>query len=314
MCCDHSTFVYLLLIETNGHCLTSKFLTGFDNLHLTTLQFASSIVVPTDFSRKSETAIRYACEIASNTGGIIHFLNVIEEPYDFPSRVQEILEARIQEHEEKLSEIIENLHRVDSYRIIRMKGLVETGKVLTVTRHISEKHNHNLIVIGLGGEADLKKVLYGSITNNLLMTSKVPVLAISKHIDYREMRTLLFATDMRKQDIPYIKTMREFCLDIGVTLKFVHIAENPDDVNKKKLAKFNKRLQKITKNPNAQLLLHPGPTFSEGITDYIGKDKHTLLVMTRYKKKFLEWLLSNSTAKSVAQMASVPLLMLPADI
>jgi len=277
------------------------------------LQFASSIVVPTDFSRKSEIAIRYACEIASNTGGEVHFLNVIEEPYDFPSRVQEILDARKKENEEKLSDIIQELHTVDEFRIIKMKGVVKTGKVLTTTRQFARDQNHNLLVIGLGGEADLKKVLYGSITNNLLMTSEIPVLAISKHIDYRELKTMLFATDMRKRDIKFIKKMREFCLDIGVTLKLIHVVENDKSPRTEKLDNFNKKLKKITKNPDAGVIVLHGDSLTEGITRYIGNDKHTLLVMTRYKKKFWEWLLSNSTAKSIAQMASVPLLMLPAD-
>lgn len=277
------------------------------------MQFASSIVVPTDFSKKSKIAIHYACQIASNTGGEVQFLNVIEEPYDFPSRVQEILDAQKQEHEEKLSEIIQNLHKVDEFRIIKMKGVVKIGKVLTTTRQVALEHGHDMIVIGLGGEADLKKVLYGSITNNLLMTSDVPVLAISKHIDYKEFKTMLFATDMRKPDIKYIKKMREFCLDIGVSLKLVHIAENQQKIEPEKLARFNKKLKKITNDPKAEVIIYQGASFTEGITDYIGEDKHTLLVMTRYKKKFWQWLLSNSTVKSIAQMASVPLLMLPAD-
>lgn len=277
------------------------------------MQFASSIVVPTDFSRKSEIAIRYACEIASNTGGEVHFLNVIEEPYDFPSRVEEILESRKKENEKKLSEIIEGLHDVDEFRIIKMKGVVRTGKVLSATTQVAKDHNHNLIVIGLGGEADLKKVLYGSITNNLLMTSNVPVLAISKHIDYRELKTMLFATDMRKRDFKYIKKMREFCLDIGVTLKPIHIAEGQNEPDSTKLKSFNKKLKKITKNSESEVIIYRKDSFTEGITEFIGNDKHTLLVMTRYKKKFWEWLLSNSTVKSIAQMASVPLLMLPAD-
>ena len=278
------------------------------------MPFASSIVVPTDFSKKSKIAIRYACEISSNTGGELYFLNVIEEPYDFPSRVHEILDAQKVEHEEKLSNIIQNLHAVDAFRIIRMKGVVKTGKVLSTTRQVALDHGHDMIVIGLGGEADLKKALYGSITNNLLMTSEIPVLAVSKHIHYRELKTMLFATDMRMQDIKQIKKMREFCLDIGVTLKLIHIAENEQEVDEKKLANFNKKLKKITKNPNAEVIIHHGSSLTEGITNYIGKDKHTLLVMTRYKKKFWEWVLSNSTVKSIAQMASVPLLMLPADV
>lgn len=278
------------------------------------MQFASSIVVPTDFSRKSEIAIRYACEIASNTGGEVHFLNVIEEPYDFPSRVEEILQSRKREHEKKLSEIIQRLHTVDEFRIIKMKGVVKTGKVLSKTTQVAKDHNHNLIVIGLGGEADLKKVLYGSITNNLLITSVVPVLAISKHIDYRELKTVLFATDMRKRDLKQVKKMREFCLDIGVALKLIHIAEGVDQPDETKLKSFNKKLKKITKSPGAEVIVYHNDTFTEGITKYIRNDKHTLLVITRYKKKFWEWVLSNSTAKSIAQMASVPLLMLPADV
>lgn len=277
------------------------------------MQFASSIVVPTDFSKKSKIAIRYACEIASNTGGEVHFLNVIEEPYDFPSRVMEILDARKREHEKKLSKIIRKLHKVDEFRILKMKGVVKTGKVLTTTRQVVTDHNHDLIVIGLGGEADLKKVLYGSITNNLLMTSDIPVLAVSKHIEYHTLKTMLFATDMRDEDLKYIRIMREFCLDIGVRLKLVHIAEEHSQPDPDKLRNFNEKFRPIIKNDQAEVIVHHGDTFTDGITDYIGEDKHTLLVMTRYKKKFWEWLLSNSTVKSIAQMASVPLLMLPAD-
>lgn len=278
------------------------------------MPFATSLLVPTDFSSKSENAIRYACEIASNTGGEVHFLNVLEEPYDFPSRVEEVIGEKKKENEQRLSKMIQDLHSKDEFRIIQMKGMVQTGKVLSTTQNIANEYGHDLIVIGLGGQADLKKVLYGSITNNLLMTSDVPVLAISKRIDYREPKKLLFATDMRRPDLPHIKKMREFSVDIGVSLEFVHIADPQNPTEPGKIGWFNTEIQQITKNPATELILHEAPSFSEGITELIGDDKHTLLVMTRYKNKFLEWLLSNSTVRSIAQMASVPLLMIPADV
>lgn len=277
------------------------------------MPFTSSILVPTDFSSKSESAIRYACEIASSIGGEIHFLNVLEEPYDFPSRVEELISDQKRVNEERLSAIIDGLHSVDQFRIIKMKGMVQVGKVLSTTRSVAEKYSHKLIVIGLGGEADLKKVLYGSITNNLLMTSEVPVLAIAKRIDYREPKRVLFATDMRKTDLPKIKKMREFSIDIGASLEFIHIEDPDHRTPADKLTKFNEKLRAITKSDNTVLQIHTATTFPEGISEYLANDKHTLLVMTRYKMKFMEWFLSKSTVRSVAQMASVPLLMLPAD-
>jgi hypothetical protein len=56
---------------------------------------------------------------------------------------------------------------------------------------------------------------------------------------------MLFATDMRKKDVKQIKKMREFCLDIGVTLKLIHILENQEDVDEKKLISFNKKLNGV---------------------------------------------------------------------
>jgi len=277
------------------------------------LPFAKSILIPTDFSSKSENAIKYACEIASNTGGEIHFLNVLEEPYDFPSRVEEVLSEQVKQNEEKLSSIIEGLHSNDEYRIIKMKGMVKTGKVLSTTQSIARKHHHDLIVIGLGGKANLKKALYGSITNHLLMTSDLPVLAVSKRVEYAKPHTMIFTTDMRKNDIHYIKMMREFCIDIGVKLRFAHIVEPGKEASQKKLNKFNKKIQKITNDPGASLQIYEAPSLTEGITSAAGDDKHTLVVMIRYRKKFLEWLLSNSSVRSVAQLANVPLLMIPAD-
>lgn len=192
--------------------------------------------------------------------------------------------------------------------------MVETGKVLSSTRNVARKYKHNLVVIGLGGHADLKKVLYGSITNSLLMTSEIPVLAISKRIDYREPKKMLFAFHMKKTGSPTNKKMREFSAEIGVQLGFFHTAEPGKQRKSGKVGAFSQKIQKITKNPGAKLTIYEAPSFPEGITKFIGDDKHTILVMTRYRNKFLEWLLSNSAARSIAQIASFPLLVLPADV
>jgi len=275
------------------------------------MAFPKSILVPTDFLPKSESAIRYACEIAQYTGADIHFLNVIEEHYEFATRAEDVLPAIKKERAEKLEQLIDDLHSVDDFRSTKMTGLIEEGDIQLTIQRVAKKHKNNMIVIALGGEPDLKKIMYGSITNNILIESTVPVLAISKKIDYRTPNHLVFATNLRNGDIKPIKRMKRFAIDIGVDLKIIHVLPDKSKVNHEAIKKFNTKIQGSLKATNSAVELLEAPTFDEGITRFVRNNKNTILVMTRYKRRFFEWLFSNSRVRNIAQIASVPLLMIP---
>ncbi|MEX2457316.1 MAG: universal stress protein [Balneolaceae bacterium] len=275
------------------------------------MAFPKSILVPIDFLPKSESAIRYACEIAQYTGAEIHFLHVVQEPYQFATRADEILPVIKNERAEKIEQLINDLHSIDDFRSIKMTGLIEKGNIQMTIQRVAEEYKHNMVVIALGGEPDLKKVMYGSITNNILIESNVPVLAISKKIDYRTPNHLVFATDLRDGDIKPIKRMKRFAIDIGVDLKILHIVPDKNQVDHEAINKFNKKIQGSLKAEDIAVELHEATTFDEGITRFVKNHKYTILVMTRYKRKFFEWLFSNSRVRNIAQIASVPLLMIP---
>ena len=276
------------------------------------MAFKSSILVPTDFSEKSEIAIRYACEIAACTGAEILFMNVIEPPYDFPSRIEEVVASKKKAAVNKLTKIIDDLHSVDEFRFIRMKGKVEVGKVDTAILEVTRSEDFDLICVGLGGEHDLKKALYGSITNTLLLESDIPVFAISKRIDFRSPKQLVFATDLRKNDLEIIHQMESFAKDLGVKFRIINIVGDLDS-NQKKVEAFTQEIRDLTKNRSIEIEQYEGDSFLEGITKLIGSDSRTILVTTRYKKTLLEWLFTKSNARVLATIAEVPLLLIPVD-
>jgi nucleotide-binding universal stress UspA family protein len=272
----------------------------------------NSLLVPSDFSRKSETAIRYACEIASYTGAEIQFLHVIDPPYDFPSRTDEFIDVKKKEAANNLESLISGLHSSDEFRHIRMKGSVKSGNPGNVILHEAESGDFDMIIVGLGGDHDLKKALYGSITNNLLLDSPIPVFAMAKQVDYKPLKRLVFATALRSDDIQPIRQMMEFSIELGIKLQVVHIVEK-QGMRKEKADKFLKQLRNKLKDPQFQIEFHESSSFLEGIVSFIGSDKHTLLVTTRYKKRFLEWLITRSSVRVLAQITAVPLIMIPND-
>jgi nucleotide-binding universal stress UspA family protein len=272
----------------------------------------TSILVPTDFSSKSDTAVRYACEIASYTGAKVMFMHVIEQPYDFPSRIEDVLESKKSESAKKLSKLIDGLHSTDDFRHVNMKGSVEVGSPYTMFLNAAKTGKFDMIVVGLGGDHDLKKAIYGSITNNILLESPIPVFAMSKKVDYRQPKHLVFATGLRNQDIKPIKQMKKFSIELGIKLRIVHIVEKKAN-REEKGKKFQKKLRKELKDDTLQIEYYEDKSFLEGITRLIGGDQHTILVTTRYKRRFVEWLITRSNARVLAQIAAVPLIMIPND-
>jgi nucleotide-binding universal stress UspA family protein len=273
----------------------------------------STILVPTDFSRKSESAIRYACEIALCTGADILFLNVVEPHYDFPSRMEEMIESLKKDNAEKLEVLINDLHSVDDFRFIKMKGKVLVGNAAIEILNAADSGKYGLICVGLGGEQDLKKTLYGSITNKLLLDSPIPVFAISKHLSYRNTEQLLFATDFRDRDLKPAKQARRLARDLGAVLRVIHIVEDKKR-DKEIEAAFTEKLRSVLKEPDFEIEFYEDKTFLEGIVRVIGNKKQTVIVTTRYKQSFLEWLISKSSARTLAQIANVPLLLIPSDV
>ncbi|PWN06562.1 universal stress protein [Rhodohalobacter mucosus] len=272
----------------------------------------STILVPTDFSRKSESAIRYACEIALCTGTDILFMNVVEPPYDFPSRMEETIEHQKGENAARLEKLINDLHSVDDFRFIKMKGTVKVGNVgIEILKSVKEG-KFGLICVGLGGDQDLKKTLYGSITNKLLLESPIPVFAISKHSSYREPRQLLFATDFRERDLKPAKQARKLARDLGAVLRVVHIMEEEErDLSIER--EFAQKLRDAFRNPEFEIEYFKDSSFIDGILHVIGNDKQTVIVTTRYRQSFLEWLVSKSSARTLAQTTAAPLLLFPGN-
>ncbi|MCC5912902.1 MAG: universal stress protein, partial [Balneolaceae bacterium] len=125
---------------------------------------------------------------------------------------------------------------------------------------------------------------------------------------YRHPKRLLFATDLRERDVKPIRKMQKFARDLGVEYRVLHIVENKR-VNQDVLEKFNQRISEF----GLETELFDSTSFLEGIVEYIDGDKQTIVVTTRYRKSFLEWLISKSTARVVAQITNVPLLLIPKD-
>jgi len=154
-----------------------------------------NILLATDFSGASEKAFDYATAIALRHGSKIYLVHVIlpesasfipELPGDWPRRDAE----RQMEALASRSELKQIAHET----------VLRVGSVWSVLSAVIHDQNIDLVVLGTHGRGGFKKLVVGSVAEEVLRRVGCPVVTIGPHIDVPlsttgELHRILFATD-----------------------------------------------------------------------------------------------------------------------
>ena len=141
-----------------------------------------SIVVPTDFSQQSQSAVARAIMLARQNGASIHLIHAVGFPH------------LITPYEVPLpSGVWEGIRDSAKAKLEELRKEIETRGVETVTGEISESenpvptidaavkaHSADLIVMGTHGHSGLKHAFLGSVAERTLRGVACPVLAVKE--------------------------------------------------------------------------------------------------------------------------------------
>jgi nucleotide-binding universal stress UspA family protein len=137
------------------------------------------ILVPTDFSHRSEIAVGYAVELARKMHGQLTLLHVVPEPsafdYDISGFPREAWDQAKEEAEEKLAEVLAHakltLLEVDAHL---RTGLDLHDEILSAAKQISA----DLLVLSTHGYTGWKHLLFGSDAEKILQDASCPILVV----------------------------------------------------------------------------------------------------------------------------------------
>ena len=138
-----------------------------------------SILVPVDFEAQSEHALAYAVDLAETLGATVHVITTYEVPIvGFPDGVlvaaAEIVSHLVESSQKSLDEMCAPYKA----RKVTVTSHLEQGdpqqKILEVAR---DKHV-GLIVMGTHGRRGVSRALIGSVAENVIRRSEIPVLTV----------------------------------------------------------------------------------------------------------------------------------------
>lgn len=139
------------------------------------------ILIPTDFSSHSQTALNYACEFARRFDAELHLLHVVQDVYSllpepavaFPPPGEYMAELKAGA-ERALREALPPPQDA-GLRVVR--AVCEGVPFLEIIRY-ARQQEIDLIVIGTHGRSGLAHVLMGSVAEKVVRKAPCPVLAV----------------------------------------------------------------------------------------------------------------------------------------
>jgi nucleotide-binding universal stress UspA family protein len=136
-----------------------------------------NVLVPTDFSRCSARAMRYAIDLAHRYRAKLHLFHWVDaSAYDLLGRAA--LRATIESAWRDLQQLDMDLFLKDRLKSIKDKLHVEAGELSEVLSRVVKREEIDLIVIGTRGRTGLGKLILGSVAERIFREASCPVLTV----------------------------------------------------------------------------------------------------------------------------------------
>jgi len=184
----------------------------------------------TDLSECSSRALQHALAVARHYKADLDLVNVVQPfAYSFVGH-----DAMVQAHdlaEREIKEFVSSLQRNRALEGINHRCWVLDGDVAENVCHIVRSHRTDLVVVGTHGRSGLRKLVLGSVAEDVFRQSPCPVLTVGpySHGTAREPRLkhVLFATDFSaasEEALPWaVSAAQEF----GARLTVLHVCPEP---------------------------------------------------------------------------------------
>lgn len=140
------------------------------------------ILVPVDFSTHAEAALFYAAKLAGCTGGHLIIVHVVHDPGTMPDYYRKVTKKKFLVHiedaaREMLDDFLAGAHKKEPglTALKSAKRLLVLGLPVSRILEVAKKEEVGMIVMGSKGETGLKHLLVGSIAEQVVHLSPIPV-------------------------------------------------------------------------------------------------------------------------------------------
>ncbi|MFM9944026.1 MAG: universal stress protein [Bacteroidia bacterium] len=269
-----------------------------------------TILVPTDFSKNANHALKYAIELAKKENAKILLLHAYQTTYVAPDVPYQYAAAIFGVAQELAEKKLKSQLLKTKAQGVQCESLNIEGSIVHTITEVAEKKKPYLIVMGTKGASGFAEVIIGSNTAQVIEKAKCPVIAVPEKTKLSTIENISYATDYHKSDIDALKRLVEIAKWFDASITILHVADQSlgYDDDEDFMIKFKKKVSSKIKYPKIHYKLIYGRNVVKDLEAYIKTGKPDLFAMSMHHRNLYEKLFGTSTTKKLAYHTKVPLL------
>ncbi|MFM1878905.1 MAG: hypothetical protein RLZZ241_1771 [Bacteroidota bacterium] len=267
-----------------------------------------TIIVPVDFSKQSEYALKTAAMLAKKYLADLIVLHMLELNYAMITSSEAFHPEQtvflIKTAEKRLAKFLDKPY----LKGINITPVIKHYKVFSEVNEVAEKHKADLIVMGSHGTDGLQEIFFGSNAERVVRTSEIPVLVIKEELKSFNMGTFVFACDFKKESIPVFKRAQIFANQLGAEFRPVYI-NTPGD-HFLSTGDINQIINEFLTEAKSGVAVNQYSDYSveRGVLNYSDMLGADLIGIPTHGRKGLSHFFMGSIGEDLANHAYVPVL------
>jgi nucleotide-binding universal stress UspA family protein len=268
------------------------------------------ILVPIDFSKQAECAMKTAANLAQRSNAeifLLHMINMPSNDTDVSAHSDASSPAKML-YMEKVHERIADLIQADYFKGLTVHEEVRFHKTFSGIIDYSHELDTDLIIMGSQGATGLKEMFIGSNTEKVVRHSDVPVLVVKEGVGPFKMNKFVFASDFSDEVKPSFGRFLEFIakFDAEVHLLFVNTVHNFESTQE-----TSKRMREFVVDfelPEHTLNIYNDTSIERGILNFSKDIDADIIALNTHQRSGLSSMFNESISEDLVNHALKPVI------
>lgn len=195
-----------------------------------------NILIATDFSECSQRALLHAVAAAHHYGSTLHLVHVVSPaafslvPADAYMNGSDAVWSAIDLARNDAQALIGDVLRRSRCEDLKHRTWVQAGGISDTLWALIEGEHIDLVVVGTHGRTGLRKIVLGSVAEEVFRHARCPVLTVGPHAWQSDpqavhLKHILFPTDFSSDSARALPFVISIANDFGATLTLLHVLE-----------------------------------------------------------------------------------------
>lgn len=269
------------------------------------------VLIPTNFSELSDYTMGIASKMAEALDVEVHALTVVDAPDDsmIGSSGREISAGCMDTEVIPISDELKNQLKVwtNKYKV-KTLPIVKSGDRINQIINYIDGAGIDLVLVGTHGSKGFKEFVEGSQAEKIVRLSKAPVISIKSFNETLDLKNILLASELVKQEHSHLNVLKELQKAFGAHLWLAKIntPKNFDTTRhiKRKMAEYIEEHQLENVTP----VVYCAENIEKGIEQFTEDNKVDLVAIGDHGYTGIKYIFHHSISKDVVNHIHHPVL------